>query len=290
MVTQFFQRFALVTVAGAVVGLTACGGDVSPTGSAASRTITAFIVGDPTNSTPEYGKIKVCKSASSNVSGTFTVSRVAVGASSGTVEPNPTVAPGNCTIVAEDAGLAGSGSNVTISESSAGLVSVSATRIDLNPSTGLDVISSEPFADGGTKFVNGFHGFTITFENTVVIPPPPPPPGGQGCSPGYWKNHNFPAGYTKGQLFSSVFEDAFPGKSLQTVLSTGGGGLTALGRHTVSALLNAAALGGNYELTTAQVIAKFNAVFPGGNYSALAAEFAALQDVNGRVCPNPTGK
>jgi hypothetical protein len=112
--------------------------------------------------------------------------------------------------------------------------------------------------------------------------------GGQGCSPGYWKNHeDWPAPYTQGTLYSAVFDDAFPGMTLQQVLSTGGGGLTALGRHTVSALLNAAALGTNYELSPLQVINKFNAVFPGSNtaYNTLKAEFEALQDVNGRICP-----
>ena len=36
------------------------------------------------------------------------------------------------------------------------------------------------------------------------------------------------------------FDDAFPGMTLLEVLSQGGGGLNALGRHTVAALLNAA--------------------------------------------------
>jgi hypothetical protein len=86
------------------------------------------------------------------------------------------------------------------------------------------------------------------------------------------------------------FEDAFPGLSFQEVLSGKGGGLTALGRHTVSAYFNAVALGSDYELTPAEVVAKFNAVFPGGDYGALSDEFAALEDVDERICPNPTGR
>ena len=121
-----------------------------------------------------------------------------------------------------------------------------------------------------------------------------PPQGGMGCSPGYWKNHRFPAGYSKTQLFSTIFENAFPnpapGMTLQQVLEQGGGGLKSLGRHTVSAFLNAVALGTNYELTPTQVVNKFNGVFPGGNYGALSDEFEALQDVGGRQCGNPTGK
>jgi hypothetical protein len=112
--------------------------------------------------------------------------------------------------------------------------------------------------------------------------------GGQGCSPGYWKNHNaWPAPYTKNTLFSDVFENAFPGKTLQQVISTGGGGLNALGRQTVSALLNAASPGVSFELSPTTVISRFNAAFPGTNaqYDVLKNSFEALTDVNGRICP-----
>ena len=62
------------------------------------------------------------------------------------------------------------------------------------------------------------------------------------------------------------FDNAFPGKTLLEVLSTGGGGLDALGRHAVAALLNSAPGAPDYPLTTAQVIAGFNAAFASGNY------------------------
>ena len=93
-----------------------------------------------------------------------------------------------------------------------------------------------------------------------------------------------------GQLFSTLFENAFPGMTLQQVLAQGGGGIKALGRHTVSAYFNAVALGPNYELTPQQVVDKFNAVNPSGNINGLINELSALQDVTGRICPNPTGK
>ena len=109
----------------------------------------------------------------------------------------------------------------------------------------------------------------------------------EGCSPGYWKNHtNWPSPYTKTMLFSAVFSNAFPGKTLQQVLSTGGGGLIALGRQTVSALLNAKSLGAaDFGLTTASVISQFNAAYASGNYAPLQTYFESLTDVNGRVCP-----
>ena len=119
-----------------------------------------------------------------------------------------------------------------------------------------------------------------------VDPTPVQSGGGQGCSPGYWKNHSaWPAPYTQSTPFGSVFANAFPGKTLQQVLSQGGGGLNALGRQTVSALLNAASPGVSFELTTAQVISKFNAAYASGVYEPTKNEFEALTDVNGRICP-----
>jgi len=104
--------------------------------------------------------------------------------------------------------------------------------------------------------------------------------GGEGCTPGYWKQaHHFDSwvGYNPNDLFSSVFEDAFPGMTLVQVMWNGGGGLNALGRHTVAALLNAASGDVDYGATPADVISAFNAVFPGtnGQYTTLKNDFAA---------------
>ena len=112
--------------------------------------------------------------------------------------------------------------------------------------------------------------------------------GGEGCTPGYWKQpHHFdswPAPYDPTDLFSEHFEDAFPGMTLVQVLANGGGGLNALGRHTVAALLNGASSGVSFEDSPAQVIAAFNGVFPGtkSQYNTLKDRFANL---NERLCP-----
>lgn len=98
--------------------------------------------------------------------------------------------------------------------------------------------------------------------NCEPPPPPPPPQGGQGCTPGYWRQaHHYDswtAPYTPSTLFSSVFRDAFPGKTLGEVVALGGGGLNALGRHSVAALLNAASSGVSYDLAVERVISAFN--------------------------------
>jgi hypothetical protein len=128
-------------------------------------------------------------------------------------------------------------------------------------------------------------GALVVFTNTQVSTPPPPP-GVGGCTPGYWKQSqhfdSWPAAYTPNTLFSSVFENAFPGMTLLQVLEQGGGGLNALGRHVVAALLSSGSSSVNYGMTPAQVIAAFNAGFPASDYEALKDRFAAL---NERNCP-----
>ena len=115
--------------------------------------------------------------------------------------------------------------------------------------------------------------------------------GGEGCTPGFWRNWTgmgpqpnawAATGYDPDQLFSTVFEDAFPGMTLHDVVSQGGGGLDALGRHTVAALLNAAHPDVSYDLSETEVISAFNAVFPGGDYEALKDEF---EEFNEQGCP-----
>jgi hypothetical protein len=132
--------------------------------------------------------------------------------------------------------------------------------------------------------------------NDYMISVTPLPRGGAGCSPGFWKNareFNWEAtGYSRTTQFGAVFDDAFPGKTLQQVLEQNGGGINALGRQTVAALLNAAAIGSGYELTTAGVIARFNGVYDEqpGQYEALKNFFEGYIDTNGRSCPLSNGR
>ena len=118
--------------------------------------------------------------------------------------------------------------------------------------------------------------------------------GNQGCTPGYWKQpqhfSDWTDPYDPTDLFSEHFENAFPGKTLLTVLSQpassppGPNALNSLGRHTVAALLNAANRNVNFGFTPQQVIDMFNAVFPGtdAEYLALKNIFAAANEAG---CP-----
>jgi hypothetical protein len=153
-------------------------------------------------------------------------------------------------------------------------------------------------ADGNVQTVqvnaSGVRRLEITYRDSAGVTdidlgcPPRPPGPGEGCTPGYWKQeHHFDSWtnpYDPGDAFSAHFENAFPGKTLLQVLKQGGGGLNALGRHTVAALLNAASPGVDYAFSPATVKASFNDVFPGSNseYETLKDEFEMQ---NERGCP-----
>ena len=119
---------------------------------------------------------------------------------------------------------------------------------------------------------------TITFE---------PCPGGQGCTPGYWKNHlwAWPNAYQPCDDFDATFGvDAFdPDITLNQAVWLGGGGVDALGRHAVAALLNAASAGVDYGMTVEQVIAAVQqALAPGGDVEGTKD---LLESFNEQGCP-----
>jgi hypothetical protein len=129
-------------------------------------------VGDvPADATPELGKIKLCNSNLSSVTGDFTASRIAIGASSGTVLAATSLAPGACVVLAEDAGGDQVGSDVTITQTSQGFVSATQDRIDAHVDGSPPTFSSGPFSNGATAFVNIYHANTVTFLNHVDVPP-----------------------------------------------------------------------------------------------------------------------
>lgn len=98
----------------------------------------------------------------------------------------------------------------------------------------------------------------VTASTQVTLPDDCTPPVLlRGCTPGYWKQSqhfdSWPAGYTPNMLFNDLpgFPNAYPGMTLLQVLSLNGGGLNALGRHTVAAILNSAS-GFGVDLTALQ--------------------------------------
>jgi len=146
-----------------------------------------FALGEATSSTPELGKLKVCKSEDSNVSGVFAFIREQFGSPpvpSGTALADLTLDPGQCRVVAEDLGGNLIGSRVRITELADNLVSVSGQRIDQEVGGTATTISSLTFANAGDVVVNIYHGAVVTFKNIRVVE--------QGCTytKGWYRNKN----------------------------------------------------------------------------------------------------
>lgn len=124
-----------------------------------------------------------------------------------------------------------------------------------------------------------------------------PPPGGEGCTPGYWKQtQHFDSwvGYTPGQSFETVFgvdvtlrtggKTSTTTPTLLQALEANGGDINALARHATAALLNASNPDVNFGMTPAQVIALVqDAVAPGGVTIEEAHQILAA--LNESVCP-----
>ena len=166
--------------------------------------------------------------------------------------------------------------------------------MDLTIPAGSQSVRVQLFSENnGTGIGDPASMYWVVGALQIADPPPPPPPpgGGEGCTPGYWKQQqHFDSwtDYDPGDVFDDVFgvsAEAFGDMTLLEVLKQGGGGLKALGRHAVAALLNAASGGVSYDLTTTEVIDAFNAIHPGASkqeYNALKDEFAGF---NEQGCP-----
>ena len=101
----------------------------------------------------------------------------------------------------------------------------------------------------------------------------------EGCTPGYWKNHSgswAATGYDPDDDFDDTFGvDYFdPDITLCEALRNGGGGVNALGRHAVAALLNGAHGDVNYCPTESEIL---EAV------SSMDKDF--LESFNQQYCP-----
>ena len=153
---------------------------------------------------------------------------------------------------------------------------------------GLMVVNSAHLVDGDGIIVGTPSEATILLLCTPVV-------GGQGCTPGFWKNWTgappglqpnawAATGYHWSDPFTEPgFVDAFRNRTLLQVLDQGGGGRNALGRHTVAALLNAAHPNVAYDLTAAEVVWMFNDVIQNdGDVNGLRILF---ESYNEQGCP-----
>ncbi|WP_376791303.1 hypothetical protein [Thermoflexus sp.] len=139
------------------------------------------------------------------------------------------------------------------------------------------------------------HFVCVTPTPTPTVTPTPPP--GQGCTPGFWKNHLDawgPTGYSPSQTVESVWDvpDGFglDNDSLATALSyPGGSGTTAaariLLRAAVAAVLNAAHPDVNYPRSVGAVISDVNAALASNDRGTMLNLASALDADNNLGCP-----
>jgi cysteine-rich repeat protein len=117
------------------------------------------------------------------------------------------------------------------------------------------------------------------------------PVGGEGCTPGYWKQDhhfcNWPPPYTPSTKFLDVFTQCggqYPAnQTLVGALSTGGGGFKAMGRHAVAALLNAASPQVESDLEVNEVIDLVNDACTGAQ--SVSTVHGILAGFNEQDCP-----
>ena len=112
--------------------------------------------------------------------------------------------------------------------------------------------------------------------------------GGEGCTPGFWKNHESDwVGLSPGDSFETVFgtsPDPFPGDpTLADVFDTNGGGINRLSQHALAALLNALHPNVDYDLTPAEVISQYQAALAAGG-GAINAQKNIFENFNELGC------
>lgn len=197
--------------------------------------------------------------------------------------------------------------NITVTDDKGVAVSCPKTSLASGASmtcTGHGTAAAGQYANLGTVTGKDPEGKQVTDSDPShyfgkTTPPPPPPPGGnQGCTPGYWKNHedSWPAsGYSTDQKVQSTFADASRYSSfgtaplLQALGFQGGsgveGGVGNLLRAATASLLNSAHPGVDFPRTAARVIGDVNAALASGDRERMLGLAAALDADNNLGCP-----
>jgi hypothetical protein len=117
------------------------------------------------------------------------------------------------------------------------------------------------------------------------------PEEGEGCTPGYWRNHSSFArgnqsdawvGYVAGDLFDDVFGVvSSDGDTLQQAVTSNGGGEQALQRHAVAAILNSSS-SVDYFYSEAEIIALVQSAYATDQFEGTKNLFAFQNELG---CP-----
>lgn len=160
------------------------------------------------------------------------------------------------------------------------------TVLDTDPNPLVNTVTVHYNPDG---FPNDI---TNTATESVAVNPPP---GGEGCTPGFWKqDQHFDSwvGFAPTDSFETVFgvdvtlraggQTTIDDPTLLEALQATGGGVNALARHGVAALLNASSPDVSSDFTVAQVIALVHDAIVSGDVEAAHQLLAAA---NEQGCP-----
>lgn len=147
-----------------------------------------------------------------------------------------------------------------------------------------------------TTFVATGHGLTrdgydVTWpafpERAEVTVDVVPCPGGEGFTPGFWRNH---MEEWTGYLPSAIFDDVFgvnnsrdSDLNLEQAVWMKGGHEKALIRHATAALLNAAHPDVDYAYTEAEVIAMVQDAYSSGDFNGVKNLLEAQNELGGEI-------
>ena len=176
-----------------------------------------------------------------------------------------------------------SGAEWTFGSTTSQPLAVTVKNVSAPCGTEFEVVNSALLTEDDSETVRG----PATATGLINTQECAPPPSIHGCTPGYWKQkHHFDSwvGFTQSQDYDTVFGvNAFdPNRTLLQALSSGGGKMDRLGRHSVAALLNTSNADVSYGMTSAQVIALVQNAVASGDFDFAADQLEAL---NERGCP-----
>ncbi|MGY1803782.1 hypothetical protein ACI78T_10920 [Blastococcus sp. SYSU D00922] len=129
--------------------------------------------------------------------------------------------------------------------------------------------------------------------DTPSYPPPHEQTGGEGCTPGYWKNHTdswerYAPTSTVRSVFTAATGDLGSATLLEALSFKGGNGVDGasriLLRAATAAVLNAANDDVDYAFTSSKIIADVDAALRTGDRSVILALAATLDDANNAGC------